>query len=181
MAGDPTQNRWLILRVFLPFVAAYYLSFLFRTINATIAGPLASEFGLGADDLGLLTSVYFLTFAAAQIPIGILLDRYGPRRIQSALLVAAAARAALFAASESFLLLVASRALIGLGVAAALTAGLKALVIWFPSDRVPLLNGLMIMLGALGGVTATLPAELLLTSMNWRGLFELFAAVSAGC
>ena len=68
--------------MFLPFVAAYYLSFLFRTINATVAGSLTSEFGLGAGDLGLLTSVYYLTFAAAQIPIGILLDRYGPGQIK---------------------------------------------------------------------------------------------------
>ena len=51
-----------------------------------MAAPLATELGLGADDLGLLTSVYFLTFAAAQIPLGILLDRYGPRRVQSVLL-----------------------------------------------------------------------------------------------
>lgn len=166
--------------MFLPFVAAYYLSFLFRTINATIAGPLTSEFGLGAGDLGLLTSVYFLTFAAAQIPIGMLLDRYGPRLIQSVVLVAAAAGAALFSQSDSFLLLLTGRALIGLGVAAALTAGLKALVLWFPKDRVPLLNGLMIMLGALGAVTATLPAESLLVSVGWRGLFELLAIASAG-
>lgn len=166
--------------MFLPFVAAYYLSFLFRTINATIAGSLASEFGLGAGDLGLLTSVYFLTFAAAQIPIGMLLDRYGPRRIQSVVLVAAAVGAALFSVSDNYPLLLASRALIGLGVAAALTAGLKALVLWFPRDRVPLLNGLMIMLGALGAVTATLPAEFLLVSVGWRGLFELLAMASAG-
>ena len=73
-----TENWHPILRVFLPFVAAYYLSFLFRTINATVAGSLTSEFGLSAGDLGLLTSVYYLTFAAAQLPIGILLDRYGP-------------------------------------------------------------------------------------------------------
>jgi MFS family permease len=164
----------------LPFVAAYYLSFLFRTINATIAGPLTSEFSLGAGDLGLLTSVYFLTFAAAQIPIGMLLDRYGPRRIQSAVLVAAAAGAEVFSMSDNFLLLLAGRALIGLGVAAALTSGLKALVLWFPKDRIPLLNGLMIMLGALGAVTATLPAESLLVSVGWRGLFELLALASAG-
>jgi MFS family permease len=175
------ENRALIMRVFLPFVAGYYLSYLFRTINALIAVPLALELGLGAGDLGLLTSVYFLTFAVAQIPIGVLLDRYGPRRIQSALLVAAAAGAALFAASDDFLLLLAGRALIGLGVAAALTAGLKALVLWFPRDRLPLLNGLMVMLGALGAVTATSPAELLLASFGWRGLFGLFAAVTAGC
>jgi MFS family permease len=175
------QNWRLILCVFLPFVAAYYLSFLFRTINATVAGALTSEFSLGAGDLGLLTSVYYLTFAAAQIPIGILLDRYGPGRIQSAVMVAAALGAALFAVSDNFWLLLGGRALIGLGVAASLTAGLKALVLWFPRERVPLLNGLMIMLGALGALTATLPAEFLLVSVGWRALFELLAIASAGC
>ena len=84
------ESRSLILRVFLPFVFGYYIAYLFRTINAVMAAPLATELGLGADDLGLLTSVYFLTFAAAQIPICVLLDRYGPRRVQSALLVIAA-------------------------------------------------------------------------------------------
>jgi MFS family permease len=175
------ESRSLIVRVFLPFVAAYYLSYLFRSINALIAGRLASELGLGAGDLGLLTSVYFLTFAAAQIPIAVLLDRYGPRRIQSALLVAAAVGAALFAASDSFPMLLAGRALIGLGVAAALNAGFKALALWFPKDRLTLLNGLMVMLGALGAVTATAPAEWLLAWIGWRGIFELFAAVTAGC
>lgn len=178
---DAVEDRSLILRVFLPFVAGYYLAYLFRTINAVIAAPLAVELGLGAGDLGLLTSVYFLTFAAAQIPIGVLLDRYGPRRIQSALLVVAAVGAALFAASDNFWMLLAARALIGLGVAAALTAGLKALILWFPRDRLPFLNGLMVMLGALGAVTATSPAELLLAWMGWRELFGIFAAVTVGC
>ena len=167
--------------MFLPFVAAYYLSFLFRTINATVAGALTAEFGLGAGDLGLLTSVYYLTFAAAQIPIGIWLDRYGPGPIQSFVMVAAALGAALFAVSDNFWLLLGGRALIGLGVSASLTAGLKALVLWFPRERVPLLNGLMVMLGALGALTATLPAESLLVSVGWRKLFELLAFVSAGC
>jgi MFS family permease len=167
--------------VFLPFVAVYYLAFLFRNINATIAGPLTSEFGLAAGDLGLLTSVYYLTFAAAQIPIGILLDRCGPRRVQSVVLIAAALGAALFAVSDHYLLLLGCRALIGLGVAAAMTAGMKALVVWFPRERIPLLSGLMVTLGAMGAVTATLPADTLIMSMGWRGLFELLAIVSAGC
>jgi len=148
-------------------------------INAVMAAPLATELGLGADDLGLLTSVYFLTFAAAQIPIGILLDRYGPRRVQSVLLVTAALGSMLFAVSDHFVMLLAGRALVGLGVASAMTAGLKALVLWFPGDRVPLLNGLMVMLGALGAVTATLPADLLLDWIGWRELFGLLAALTA--
>ncbi|MCP3476486.1 MFS transporter [Bradyrhizobium sp. CCGUVB1N3] len=146
-----------------------------------IAAPLTLELGLGAGDLGLLTSVYFLTFAAAQIPVGILLDRYGPRLVQSVLLVAAAVGAALFSTSDNLLMLLLGRALVGLGVAASLTAGLKALVLWFPKDRLPFLNGLMVMLGALGAVTATSPAQLLLAWVGWRTLFALFALVTAGC
>jgi MFS family permease len=178
VAKDPVENRSLILRVFLPFVFGYYIAYLFRTINAVMAAPLATELGLGADDLGLLTSVYFLTFAAAQIPIGILLDRYGPRRVQSTLLVIAAVGSTLFAVSDHFWMLLVGRALIGLGVASAMTGGLKALVLWFPGDRVPLLNGLMVMLGALGAVTATLPADLLLDWIGWRELFGLLAGLT---
>jgi MFS family permease len=173
------RNWRLIAFVFLPFAAGYYLSCLFRTINALISGQLTSDLSLDAADLGLLTSVYFLTFAAAQIPIGVLLDRYGPRRVQSVLLLVAAVGAALFGASQGFLPLVAARAMIGLGAAAALTAGLKAIILWFPKERVALVNGYMIMLGALGAVTATAPAERLIDWTGWRGLFEILAVATA--
>jgi MFS family permease len=181
LAADPAANATLILRVFLPFVTGYYLSYLFRTIQAVMASSLATELALSAGDLGLLTSVYFLTFAAAQIPIGTMLDRYGPKRVQGTLMLVAALGSALFAASESFSMLLLGRALIGLGVAAALTAGIQALVLWFPKEKVPLLNGLMVMLGALGAVTATWPAEFLVTSIGWRELFGLLSALTAVC
>lgn len=168
----------LVACVFLPFAAGYYLSYLFRTINTLISGPLSAELGLDAATLGLLTSVYFLVFGAVQIPIGALLDRFGPRRVQSVLLVVAAGGAALFAASTDLVGLLIARAMIGLGVAAALMAGLKAIVTWFPRERVALINGYMIMLGALGGVTATAPAEWLMGYAGWRGLFELSAAAT---
>jgi MFS family permease/predicted transcriptional regulator len=174
--GGPAR----VMRVFLPFALGYYLSYLFRTINALIAAPLTLEVGLDAGDLGLLTSVYFLTFAAAQIPIGILLDRYGPRQIQSVLLVAAAVGAALFAVADNLPLLFVGRALLGLGVAASLTAGLKALVLWFPKERLPFLNGLMVMLGGLGAVTASSPTQFLLDLIGWRQLFASLAVVTAG-
>jgi type IV secretory pathway TrbF-like protein/predicted MFS family arabinose efflux permease len=164
--------------VFLPFAFGFYLSYLFRTINAAISSQLVADFALGASDLGLLTSVYFLTFAAAQIPVGMLLDRYGPRRVQSAMLVVAAGGAALFGTAHRFLPLLIGRALIGFGVAASLSAGLKAIILWFPRERVAFLNGTMIMLGALGAVTATAPAQVLTETVGWRGLFELLAAAA---
>ena len=176
-----TVTNWRpALLVFLPFVAGYYLSYLFRTVNALISARLVSDLGLGAADLGFLTSVYFLSFAAMQLPLGILLDRYGPRRVQSILLLVAAVGAALFGAAEGFWLLLLARALIGLGVAGALVAGLKAIVLWFPKERMPLVNGCFIMLGALGAISATIPAEVIASWLGWRGLFELLALLTAG-
>ncbi|MGY4430901.1 MFS family permease [Bradyrhizobium sp. F1.13.1] len=169
----------LIACVFLPFAAGYYLSYLFRTINTLIAGRLASDLGLGAADIGLLTSIYFLVVMAAQIPIGMLLDRFGPRRVQSVLLAVAAGGAALFGLSTGFLSLLFARAIVGLGSAAALMSGLKIIVLWFPRERMALINGYMIMLGSLGAVTATAPAEALLDWIGWRGLFGVLAAASA--
>jgi MFS family permease len=157
--------------VLLPFAAGYYLSYLFRTINALIAGDLAADLGLDAFDLGLLTSVYFLSLAVVQLPFGALLDRYGPRTIQSLLLLVASVGALVFALAEHFLVLLLGRALIGLGVALALMAGLKAIVLWFPQGRVALANGWLVMLGALGAITATGPAEFVVQSIGWRGLF----------
>jgi MFS family permease len=165
--------------VLLPFAAGYYLSYLFRSINALIAGDLTAELGLSAADLGVLTSVYFLLFAAAQLPFGVLLDRHGPGTIQSALLLVASAGALIFALADGLFGLMIGRALIGLGVALALMSGFKAIVLWFPVERVALANGWLVMLGALGAVTATGPADLAVSALGWRGLFALLAAGSA--
>jgi MFS family permease len=169
----------LITRVLLPFAAGYYLSYLFRTINALIAGDLMSELGLSSADLGFLTSVYFLVFAAVQLPLGALLDRYGPRIIQSGLLLLASVGALVFALAEGLVSLVIGRALLGLGVALALMAGFKAIVLWFPPQQLALANGWLVMLGALGAVTATAPAELVVQTIGWRGLFAILAGLSA--
>ena len=169
----------LVVCVLLPFAAGYYLSYLFRSINALIAGDLTAELGLGAADLGLLTSVYFLVFAAVVLPCGVLLDRYGPRLIDSALLLLAAAGSLVFALPTASATLLVGRALIGLGVAVGLMAGLKAIVLWFPPERVALANGVYIMLGALGALSATGPAEAVVQTLGWRGLFAALAVASA--
>src|SRR5262249_28875057 len=124
--GNSGLKSRLIVRVFLPFVAGFFLTNLFRAINALISTELTADLALAAGDLGLLTSVYFLTMAAAQVPIGLCLDRYGPRRVETALLLVAAGGAALFGLSQGFAAVVFGRALIGLGVASGLMAGIKA-------------------------------------------------------
>ena len=120
-----------IVLVFLPFAGGYFLSYFYRTINAVISAEFSSSMELRASDLGLLTAVYFLAFAATQLPVGIALDRYGPRRVQSVLLLVAAIGAALFGAAHTLAGFTIGRALIGLGVAAALIAGLKSIRLGF--------------------------------------------------
>ena len=118
-------------------------------------------------------------FAAVLLPCGVLLDRYGPRLVDSALLLLAAAGSLVFALADGVWTLMLGRALIGLGVAVGLMAGLKAIVLWFPPERIALANGWYIMLGALGALSATGPAEVLVQSVGWRGLFAILAAASA--
>lgn len=172
-------SKWhLTFSIFLPFVAGYFLSFLFRTISGSISPALATEFGLDAAQTGLLASVYFLVFAGAQIPVGILLDRYGPRRVHSVLLILAVGGATLFGSADGLIELLIGRALIGLGVSAALMAGLKAIVTWFPKERIAFMNGCMIMLGSLGAVAATAPTDWLLNWIGWRSLFEILTVAT---
>src|SRR3546814_17938959 len=87
-------------RVLFPFACVYFLSYLFRSVNAVIAPNLQADLGIGAGDLGTLTAAYFVTFAAAQLPVGILLDRFGPPRVQAGLLLIAAVGAAAFASAD---------------------------------------------------------------------------------
>ena len=166
--------------VCLPFGAGYFLSYLYRSINAVIGPPIAVEFGLGAADLGLLTSAYFLGFGLFQLPLGILLDRYGPRRVQCALLLVATAGALLFATASSIAPLTLGRALVGIGFAGGLMASFKAITVWFPRRRWPLVNGLLMGFGGLGTMAATTPVEMALAwGASWRDVFHALAAVTA--
>ena len=117
------------LRVFIPFALGYFLSYLYRVVNAVLAPDLASELGIGPSELGLLTAAYFITFAAFQLPLGVLLDRFGPRKIESFLLIFAAAGAFIFSRAETVTGLVIGRAFIGFGVSSCLMAAFKAFVL----------------------------------------------------
>jgi len=168
------------LRIYFPFAAGYLLSYLFRTVNAVISPELVRDVALDPASLGLLTSAYFLAFSAAQIPVGMLLDRYGPRRVESVLLAIAACGALLFATAESLAALAFARAVIGLGVCACLMAPLKALAVWHPPERLGSLAGWIMVAGGVGALAATTPLELALRVTGWRNIFVALAVVTLG-
>jgi predicted MFS family arabinose efflux permease len=180
-AGPEAPPRLAMLALVLgPFALGYLISYLYRAINAVVAPNLVAELGLSAGELGFLTAAYLFAFAAFQLPLGVLLDRYGPRRVQAVLLTLAAVGAVGFALGRSATMLTLARALIGIGVAGGLMAGFKAVVLWVPAARRQLANALVMSFGAIGLVVSTAPAELAVQGLGWRTTFLVLAAATLG-
>lgn len=176
MSPAETPTAWG--RIFLPFALGYYLSYLLRTVNAVISPALTTELQLSGAALGLLTSTYFLAFGLAQIPVGIALDRYGPRRVEASLLLLTALGSALFALGNDFASLAGARALIGLGVSACLMGALKGFAMWYPAERQSSMTGFIMAAGALGALSATAPMEAMLPVLGWRAMFWMIAGIA---
>jgi predicted MFS family arabinose efflux permease len=166
------------LRIVLPFLAGYYLSYVYRAVNAVLGPTLVAEFGISAAQLGLLTGMYFFAVGLFQIPLGVLLDRFGPRRVNGSLLLIAAAGAFLFSRSTDFVELAGARALIGLGVSACLMATMQAFVLWFRPERMSTMIALAYSMGGLGALTASAPLELALRYFGWREIFDALAGAT---
>ena len=162
--------------VFIPFALGHYLSWLLRSVNAMLAPTLVAQVGLTPAQLGMLTSTYFLAFAIAQLPVGMALDRYGPRRVQFVLLLVAALGTLAFAGARGFGALAIARALMGLGLAGCFMAAIKALTTWLPASKSPSTQGYLIAAGGLGAATATLPVRLALHHMSWQWMMIALAA-----
>lgn len=176
--SDSPQGLWVIPVVFLPLACGYLLSYVFRTINGSIADELTYQFALDAGSIGLLTSMYFLAFALAAIPIGVALDAFGPRLVQGYLMGVAAFGSAMFAVASGPFALIGGRTLIGVGVAGGLMAGLKAHALWVSPRYLPLANGGLMMFGGLGAILATQPVGAIDAWIGWRGTFLVLAIVS---
>lgn len=169
---------YLFLTIFIPFGLGHFVSYLFRTVNALIYVDLERELHLPASSLGLLTGVYFLTFAAAQIPLGVMLDRYGPRSVQAPMLLFAVLGSLIFSFSHTELGLIIGRGLIGLGVAGSLMSAIKACAIWLPVERLPLSTACLLSVGGLGAMASTTPLHELLKWISWREAFLILALLT---
>ena len=171
MSGRPL----LVTVMFAVFALGYFLSALLRAVTATLAPVFSAELGLHAGDLGLLAGAYFFGFAVLQLPLGKALDHFGPRRALLALTMVAVLGCAAFASATGFAALVAARVLIGAGMAASLMAPLTAFRQYLSPAAQLRANSWMLMTGSLGMVASTLPVQLLLPVLGWRGLFWVLA------
>ena len=169
------------ISIFLVFALGYFISTLLRAITATISPELVNEFDLSAGELGLLGGGYFLGFASVQIPLGYLLDLKGPRKIVSYFLSLAIIGLILFALAQNFLTLLISRVIIGIGVGACLMGPLTAYRVWYQDETQQRSNSWMLMVGAIGMLSSSLPVQYFLPTIGWRGIFINLAILTLIC
>lgn len=163
--------------VFGLFAAGYFMSYALRAVNAVIAPALVAQFGLSHSQLGALSAAYFLAFALMQLPLGMCLDRFGSRRTDALLLLVSATGCGVFATATELWALWVGRALIGAGVCGALMSALKGYRFWYAPARQTQLAAWMLVVGTGGALSVTLPVELALPYLGWRGIFALAAGL----
>ena len=174
-----TQTAYgIFLIVTLPLAAMNLINQASRTVMSIIGPVLAVEYSLSASELGLLSACTFATYAAVQLPGGIALDLFGPRRMQTCLCLVAALGFAVFALSDGLAGFAVGRMILGVGISAALTAILTANSRWFAPARVAGMTGLAMVVGSLGAVLTTAPVEAVLPAIGWRGVFWVMTGAS---
>ena len=161
--------------IFCVFAFGFFISNLLRSITATLTPVLSTEFNLSAGNLGLLAGGYFLGFSLMQIPAGLLLDKYGPKKVVAYLLLIALISTISFAFAKSFSGLLISRFFIGVGVAACLMGPLTGYRVWFEEKYQQRANSWMLMVASFGFVISTLPVQILLPMIGWRYIFLLIS------
>jgi len=179
--NKPVLAKSKAITIFLVFALGYFISTLLRAITATISPELVNEFNLSAGELGLLGGGYFLGFASVQIPLGYLLDLKGPRKIVSYFLSLAIIGLILFALAQNFLTLLISRVIIGIGVGACLMGPLTAYRVWYQDETQQRSNSWMLMVGAIGMLSSSLPVQYFLPTIGWRGIFINLAILTLIC
>jgi len=168
----------LFLRITLPLAGMNFLTQCARAGLAVVGPALAIEYGFSASELGLLSAMMFAAYGLWQLPVGLLLDLYGPRRVQTCMGLTAAAGFLLFAAADGMTSFILARLVTGIGVAAGLTGMMKGNSQWFARTQLAAVTGFGLLIGGLGGMAATMPVAALMPLIGWRGVFVAFAAIA---
>jgi len=154
--------------IMLVLCAGYTVSQFLRTSVGVLSPNLMHDFNINPNNMGLLGGVFFLSFAIFQIPAGILIDKYGPRKVMSVVITFAVLGSIIFALSNSFYTLLIGRVLMGLGCSICLMGSLVLITRWTDSDQFSKLAGIILAVGGIGGLLATTPLSYFSELFGWR-------------
>jgi sugar phosphate permease len=169
-------RAWAIFAV---VAQGFLLSMFFRVSTAVISPALTRDLQLTSDQLGYLSAVFFYAFALIQIPVGVALDRVGPRITMGLLALVGMAGSALFAVASGFHAALFGRILLGLGMSCNLMGAMTLFSSWFPINRFAFLSGLIAAIGVVGNMLAATPLAALSQTVGWRQAFFIFTLFSA--
>jgi MFS family permease len=178
-AEQGPSASWSVVSLVGALASIYMISQLLRMSVGVIAPDLAAELSLSASQVGLLASIYFLTFALAQIPLGICIDRYGPKLCMVVCAGLTVIGIVLFSLATAASELMAARALIGLGTSGYLMAPLTIYAQRFPPERFAFFAGVQLSIGTCGTLIATAPLAYVVAAIGWRPAFLLIAVAMA--
>lgn len=156
--------------------------FFHRVSTSVMTDDLMRDFGMSGAVLGNLSALYFYAYASVQLPAGVLVDRFGARRVLTVAAMVCASGSVLFGMADSLSMAFAGRLLIGLGAGFALIGAFKLGTVWFPAERFAFVTGLTAMLGSAGALLGQAPLAGLIAVTGWRpaligvGLFGFILA-----
>ena len=164
------------------FTAAlfFFYAWVMRVAPSVMVEELMRDFAVGAAVLGNLSAAYFYGYAGMQIPVGLLLDRFGPRRLIAIAALACAGGCALFALGTTLAAVIAGRFLIGASAAFSLVGAMAVAGQWFPANRFAILSGGAMAMGMAGGVFGQAPLRLAVEATDWRTANLLLALGGVG-
>jgi len=172
---SPPQYRWLIFSVLaLQFIFVYF----HRVSFAVVAPELVQAFHISGTALGVLTAGYFYTYACMQLPVGLLVDSWGPRKTVSAFTLIAGVGAILFGLSPGFGMATFARIIVGLGVSTVFVSSMKIFTYWFHGREYARVSGLFLSIGGLGWLMAAAPLAVLSKWFGWRTVFMAIGAIT---
>jgi len=142
--------------------------FLLRVSPSVMTHELMADFCLGACDLGTLVSFLFYAYVGLQLPVGILLDKFSPRRLLILAALGCTGGSLLFASAETLMVAAMGRFLIGAGAAFGFLSCMKLGALWFPPQRIAMVVGLTLLLGFFGATLGSYPLSFLVDALGWR-------------
>jgi predicted MFS family arabinose efflux permease len=175
---DPTQEKsimpWVIWGLACLF---YFYECLLQVSPSVMSNELMHDFGVTSQTLGILAGIYFYSYAAMQLPCGVLMDHFGPHRILTLATALCALSTIAFGMTHSFYMASVARLMIGMGSAFAVVGILKLAANWFPAQRFALLTGVMVTIGMVGAIFGEAPLALLISRFGWRDSMLIMGVV----
>ncbi len=165
---------WLLSAVFMFYKYALEVS------PSVMTTTLMQTFNIGGTQLGNLAACYFYAYLLLQIPAGLLLDRFGPRKTTTIAIALCAAGSLVFAAADTLLWAGIGRFLTGAGAAFAALNCLKLIANWFPSRQFAVMTGLMMTIAMLGAVGGQAPLAAFIDAMEWRHAMQVIGITGLG-